>query len=72
MEHTRKLLEAIGLEGQRLQMLNLSSAMGKKFADDAAALTGQIRRLGPSPLRPSGVPAPGLSEAPGQQEESRS
>jgi coenzyme F420-reducing hydrogenase delta subunit len=52
VEHTRRLLEAIGLEGQRVQMFNVSSAMGKQFADEAAALTEEIRRLGPSPLRP--------------------
>jgi coenzyme F420-reducing hydrogenase delta subunit len=49
-------LEKIGLESQRLMMANLSSAMGKQFADVAAALTEQIQRLGPSPLRPGAAP----------------
>ena len=40
-------------------MTNLSSAMGKQFADNALALTEEIRRLGPSPLRPSHTPDPG-------------
>ena len=51
MEQTRKLLERIGLEGQRLQMINLSSAMAGQFAFAAAELTAEVRRLGPSPLR---------------------
>jgi len=36
VEYTRQLLESIGLEGQRLQMINLSSAMGGQFAFAAA------------------------------------
>jgi coenzyme F420-reducing hydrogenase delta subunit len=51
VEQTRKLLERIGLEGQRLQMINLSSAMAGQFATSAAEMTDEIRRLGPSPLR---------------------
>jgi coenzyme F420-reducing hydrogenase delta subunit len=49
-------LEKIGLEGQRLMMANLSSAMGKQFADVAADFTEEIRRLGPSPLGPGAAP----------------
>ena len=46
----RKLLKAIGLEEQRIQMINLSSAMGGQFAFAAAELTAEIERLGPNPL----------------------
>jgi len=45
------LLEQIGLEGQRLQMINISSAMAGQFAFAAAELTAEVQRLGPSPLR---------------------
>lgn len=51
MEHTRLLIEEIGLEGQRLQMINVSAAMGGQFAFAAAELTSEIERLGPSPFR---------------------
>ena len=51
MEYTRELLEEIGLEGRRIQMINISAAMGGQFAWSAAELTEEIRRLGPSPLR---------------------
>lgn len=51
MEYTRDLLEQIGLEGQRLQMINVSSAMAGEFSFAAAEITAGIRRLGPNPLR---------------------
>jgi len=47
------LLKAIGLEGRRIQMINVSSAMGGQFAWSAAELTEEIRRIGPNPLRNS-------------------
>ena len=50
MEYARKLLEQIGLEGRRVQMINVSSAMGGQFAWSAAELTEEIRRMGPNPL----------------------
>jgi coenzyme F420-reducing hydrogenase delta subunit len=43
-------LEQVGLEGRRVQMINLSSAMGGQFAFSAAELTAEIERLGPNPL----------------------
>jgi len=39
------------LEGQRVQMINVSSAMGGQFAWSAAELTEEIRRIGQSALR---------------------
>jgi len=44
-------LDAIGLESSRIQMINLSSAMGGQFAQSAAEFTEKIRLLGPNPLR---------------------
>jgi coenzyme F420-reducing hydrogenase delta subunit len=44
------LIEAIGLQAERLQMVNLSSAMANKFAEAAFAITEVLDRLGPSPL----------------------
>jgi coenzyme F420-reducing hydrogenase delta subunit len=32
VEYSQQLLEDIGLEGRRIQMINLSSAMGGQFA----------------------------------------
>ncbi len=46
----RKLLDEIGLNGRRIQMINLSSAMGAQFAFAAAEITAEIRGIGPNPL----------------------
>jgi coenzyme F420-reducing hydrogenase delta subunit len=45
------LLKEIGLDGERLQMYNISSAMGGEFAEAASEMTERIKELGPSPLR---------------------
>jgi len=51
VEYVRKLLQEIGLDGRRVQMVNLSSAMGAQFAIVAAEMTAEVRDLGPNPLR---------------------
>lgn len=47
----KKILDETGLGGERLEMFNLSAAMGARFAEIADEMTGRIRRLGPSPLK---------------------
>ena len=54
VEYVRSLLKQIGLEERRIQMVNLSSAMGGQFAFYAAEMTAEIKRMGPSPLGNSG------------------
>jgi coenzyme F420-reducing hydrogenase delta subunit len=54
VEYVSKLLEEIGLEGRRVQMINVSAAMGGQFAWSAAELTEEIRRIGPNPLKNAG------------------
>jgi coenzyme F420-reducing hydrogenase delta subunit len=46
-------LKEIGLDpsGERVQMLNISSAMGGQFAITATEMTERVRKLGPSPLK---------------------
>jgi hypothetical protein len=51
VEHARRMLEQIGLEGQRLQMINVSAAMAGEFTFAAAEITSEIKGLGPNPLR---------------------
>ena len=51
VERIKALLEAIGLEPDRIRMFNMSSAMGKQFAEAATEMAEQINSLGPSPLR---------------------
>jgi F420-non-reducing hydrogenase iron-sulfur subunit len=51
VEFIRMLLDQIGLGGQRIRMVNMSSAMGAHFAKAATEITAEIQRLGPNPLR---------------------
>jgi len=44
-------LDQIGLDGERVQMYNLSSAMGVRFAEIAVEMTEKVKGIGPSPLR---------------------
>jgi coenzyme F420-reducing hydrogenase delta subunit len=44
-------LEEIGLEGRRVQMINISAAMGGQFAWSSAELTQEIKQMGPNPLK---------------------
>ena len=46
----RQTLSQLDIEPDRVQMFNLSSAMGPRFAEIAAQMTADVKRLGPSPL----------------------
>ncbi len=52
VERAKELLEEIGLEPQRLEMYNLSSAEGTRFAEIVTEMDQRLQELGPSPLRP--------------------
>jgi coenzyme F420-reducing hydrogenase delta subunit len=47
----KQVLTEAGIEGERLEMFNLSSAMGGAFAEIVQTMTERIKKLGPSPLR---------------------
>lgn len=51
MERAKILLDEIGLGGGRLEMFNLSSAEGPRFAEIATEMHERIVKLGPNPLR---------------------
>ena len=50
----KKLLDEIGIGGERLEMFNMSASMGPKFAEVAREMTERIKTLGPSPMRKKG------------------
>src|SRR5208283_3545326 len=52
VERARQLLAEIGLEPERLEMFNLSSAEGTRFAEIVTTMVDRLKRLGRSPLRP--------------------
>ena len=51
VERAKRTLDEIGLGAERLEMYNLSSAEGPRFAEIATEMSERITRLGPSPLR---------------------
>jgi len=52
VERAQQLLTEIGLEPERLEMFNLSSAEGARFAEIVTQMSRRLAQLGPSPLRP--------------------
>jgi len=55
VEHVKTLLAELGVEPERVEMYNMSSAMGAKFAEVATEFTARIKALGPNPAKPAGV-----------------
>lgn len=51
VEHVQELLEQVGLNPRRVQMVNMSSAMGAHFAMAAAEMAADVQNMGPNPLR---------------------
>ncbi|MCG8642040.1 MAG: hydrogenase iron-sulfur subunit [Desulfobacterales bacterium] len=46
----KTLLKRIGMDPDRVEMFNLSSAMGPRFAEISREMAQRIRELGPSPI----------------------
>jgi F420-non-reducing hydrogenase iron-sulfur subunit len=55
VDHVKSLLAEVGIEPERVEMYNMSSAMGARFAEVATEFTERIKALGPSPVRREGV-----------------
>jgi F420-non-reducing hydrogenase iron-sulfur subunit len=53
VKHTKKMLDDIGLGGERLQMYFVSGGMGNTFANAIRDITRRVQELGPSPLKAS-------------------
>ena len=59
VRYAKQLLDSIGVGGDRLEMFNLSSSEGPRFAQIAADMTERVKKLGPSPVsRPKKEVAP--------------
>jgi F420-non-reducing hydrogenase iron-sulfur subunit len=50
IQAVKKTLESLGIEPERVEMFNLSSAMGPRFAEIAEEMTQRVRALGPTPV----------------------
>jgi len=46
----KKILDDVGIGGDRVEMYNLSGSMGPRFAEVAHEMHERIKELGPSPL----------------------
>jgi coenzyme F420-reducing hydrogenase delta subunit len=51
VEYLRHLLDECGIGGDRAGMYNMSSAMGRQFAEAAREITEKVRALGPNPVK---------------------
>jgi coenzyme F420-reducing hydrogenase delta subunit len=50
VQYVANLLDEIGLGGERVAMVNLSTAMGPQFAETVKEMTAKIQELGPNPI----------------------
>ena len=46
----KTLLGRIGIDPQRIEMFNLSAAMGPRWAEICTEFTERVRKMGPSPV----------------------
>jgi coenzyme F420-reducing hydrogenase delta subunit len=51
VERVQELMREVGLEPERLEIFNLSSAEGTRFAEIVRTMHERLVQLGPSPLR---------------------
>jgi coenzyme F420-reducing hydrogenase delta subunit len=51
VNYTRDMLAEVGLEKERLRMVNISAAMARPLADTITDMVETVRKLGPNPLR---------------------
>ena len=51
VKYTKKLLDEMGLGGERLEMCFISGGMGETFANKVREMSERLQELGPSPLK---------------------
>ncbi len=64
VQYVKGLLDEVGLGSSRLEMYNMSSAQGQRFAEVAREMTERVRALGPSPAKNRGR---GVQDSRGQE-----
>ena len=50
VQYMKSLLPKVGVDPERLEMFNLSAAMGPRWAEICIEFTEKIKELGPSPI----------------------
>jgi coenzyme F420-reducing hydrogenase delta subunit len=51
VEQARGILAQLGIEGERVEMFNIASNQGWRFAEAVRDMEGRVLRLGPGPVR---------------------
>jgi coenzyme F420-reducing hydrogenase delta subunit len=51
VKYVQKILDDIGVGGERVEMITMSAGMGRRFAQTATDFTEKIRQLGPNPIK---------------------
>ena len=51
VEYVQRTLTELGIDPERIQMYNLSSAQGARFAEIANEMAEKIAALGPTPIK---------------------
>ena len=69
VDRAKQILSEIGLEPERLEMYNLSSAEGARFAAIVTEMSERLAKMDPSPLRPDSEATERSSEEIGRQAE---
>ena len=54
VQRAKKILDEIGLDGERLDMFFMSGSQAQAYASAARMMTERIRKLGPNPLKAGG------------------
>jgi coenzyme F420-reducing hydrogenase delta subunit len=50
INHLKIILPEVGIDPERVEMYNLSAAMGPRWAEICTEFTGIVKKLGPSPI----------------------
>ncbi len=51
VEYAQKILDEVGIGGERLAMYNMSAAQATRFVEVAQEMNTRIKELGPSPMK---------------------
>jgi F420-non-reducing hydrogenase iron-sulfur subunit len=51
IEQAKKILDVVGVGGDRVAMFNMASSEGPRFAEVAVEMVEKIRQLGPNPIK---------------------
>lgn len=69
VQRAKRILDEIGLGGERLEMFFMSGSQAHAFASAAQTMTERIRQLGPNPLKDHRLPPPSPEGGEGETDE---